>query len=157
MIASGKEPEGALIERPPHGRTSSVLACTHIYIPAVHTPSTYRTGCKCQRQLGEKAGRPTSRPIHRWIRKQANITDNKQMISVLRPGGFGYSPAASGSNPPRCLSVQAEGRSLPITLRSHNSPNKRPNSHAATAGLSASRCRHSVYCPFNFVLNTVMY
>lgn len=106
-----------------HDDTFACKGCHHRMHMCVQTSCTHiHTGghscCKCQRQLGEKAGRQTWRRIHHWIRKQANITNNKQMISALRSGGL-----PSPLNPP--LSVQEEGKkpanntfffTLPVTL-----------------------------------------
>lgn len=152
--AHGKESEGAFIKRTPPMRTSSyrlmsihspggdTLACVHT--SCAHTG---RSCCKCQRPLGEKAGRRTSRLIHLWIRKHANIADNKQTIRLLRPRGLRLQPGRFWMEPPL-------RRSLPITLRSHNSPNNSPN---ATTHISSSRYHHSVDWRFNFGINTIMY
>lgn len=145
--AHGKESEGAFTERPPQMRTSSYARtdpqpwrCTRGCHRRTHT-CTYQlctqcrhTGhscCKCQRQLGEEAGRPTSRLIRHWIRKQANSTNNKQTISVLRPGGSGCSPAGSGSNPPLFIGTSRGEKPANNTPKPQPSkqPSKRPLRH----------------------------
>lgn len=115
----GKESEGTLTSTHEdslawiHNPGGDTLSCTNVYVPAEHTHAhivdiqdTPEVNVRGDRSLD---GGRTWRLIHQWIRKQANITRNKQMISVLNPRG-GASATGSGSNPPTVYRYKPRGK-----------------------------------------------